>query len=627
MVGGVSSGSLLEAAHHDGSPAYCPEPPKEHGDTFTVLLRTSAEDPVSRVAVRQVHDGEPVHVQARLDRRTPSGTWWRADLVAHNTVSHYRFLLDGGSFDYRWLTAAGPVEADVPDVGDFRVALASEPPSWLDDAIVYQVLPDRFARSGRVTEPLPDWAVPAAWEDAPERTGRPAARQFFGGDLYGVAEHLDHISSVGANTLYLTPVFPAPSSHRYNASSFDHVDPLLGGDAAYRELIDAAHARGMRVLGDLTTNHTGNTHGWFLAGRADPNAPESTFYHFIPGRTDGAERDYVGWSGHRTLPKLDHRSRELRRRLVDGPDSVVARWLRFGLDGWRIDVANMTGRYRDTDLTRAIAREIRATMAGVSPEAYLVGEHFHDFLGDVDGTTWHGIMDYSGLARPMWTWLARQEPGLDGWLGVSQQRWPHLPGPSVMSTMRAFSAIPWSARRSSLTLVSSHDTPRIATITGSAALTEVAIAAMLTHPGVPMIWAGDEIGMEGVTGEQGRRAFPWTRPESWDHAALSVFRQLCAVRRDSEALRRGGLRWAYVDADRIVWLRETEGESILVLLARAGGDPITLRAALLGLHEGAQARNVYGGATLTAGAGLAVLPGDGPMVQMWQLPGLRSPGR
>ena len=209
------------------------------------------------MAVRQVHDGEPFYVQAQVDRRTPSDTWWRAELVAHNTVSNYRFLLDGGSTGYRWLSAAGVVEADVPDGGDFRVALASEVPAWLDDAIVYQMLPDRFARSGRVTEPLPDWAVPAAWDDAPKPSGRPAAQQFFGGDLYGVAEHLDHIASLGANTLYLTPVFPAASSHRYNATSFDHIDPLLGGDAAYRELIDTAHARGMRVLGDLTTNHTG----------------------------------------------------------------------------------------------------------------------------------------------------------------------------------------------------------------------------------------------------------------------------------------------------------------------------------------------------------------------------------
>ncbi len=169
--------------------------------------------------------------------------------------------------------------------------------------------------------------------------------------------------------------------------------------------------------------------------------------------------------------------------MVDGPDSVVARWLRFGLDGWRIDVANMTGRYRETDLNREIAREIRATMAEVSPDAYLVGEHFHDFLGDVDGTTWHGIMNYSGLARPMWTWLARQDPVFADWLGAPLPRWPHLPGPSVVSTMRAFSAIPWSARQASLTMVSSHDTPRIATITADPALTEVAIAAMLTHPG------------------------------------------------------------------------------------------------------------------------------------------------
>jgi alpha-glucosidase len=592
-----------------------------------VLLRTSTDDPVTQVAVRQVHDGEPSYSQARIDHRDSTGTWWRADLVAHNTVSNYRFLLDGGTTGYRWLSAAGVVEADVPDGGDFRVALAPEPPAWLDDAIVYQVFPDRFARSGRVHQPLPEWAVAAQWDDEPHPAGRPAARQLFGGDLYGVAEHLDHIFALGANTLYLTPVFPAASSHRYDAASFDHVDPLLGGDAAYRELIDTAHARGMRVLGDLTTNHTGNTHNWFLTGRADPGAPESDFYLFSPERADDGERDYVGWFGHRSLPKLDHRSAELRRRMVDGPDSVVARWLQFGLDGWRIDVANMTGRYRETDLNRDIARDIRATMAAISPDAYLVGEHFHDFLGDTDGTTWHGIMNYAGLARPMWTWLAREDPVFGSWLGAPIAAWPHLPGPSVVSTMRAFSAIPWSVRRSSLTMVSSHDTPRIATITADPALTEVAVAAMLTHPGVPMIWAGDEIGLEGFTGEQGRRGFPWDLPETWDRALLSVFRQLCAVRRDSVALRRGGLRWVHVDADRIVWLREAQEESLLVLLARAGGEPITLSAPLLGLDEGSQARNVYGGATLSAHAGLAVLPGDGPMVQMWELPGLRSPGR
>ncbi len=626
--GPALAGSLLGAPHHDGSPGYCPDPPQQHGDSFTVLLRTSHADPVSTVAVRQVLDGEPEYAPARIDRQDATGTWWRADLTAHNTVSHYRFLLDGGATGYRWLTAAGPVEADLPDAGDFRVAVADAPPQWLDDAIVYQVFPDRFARSGRVDEPTPDWAVPAAWEDPPEPGGRPSARQIYGGDLYGVAEHLDHIAAVGANTLYLTPVFPANSSHRYNATSFDHVDPLLGGNAAYRALIDAAHARGMRILGDLTTNHTGSTHDWFTAGRADPSAPEAEFYLFdAPGEDPVVPRGYVGWLGHRTLPKLDHRSTALAARIVSGSQSVAARWLDFGLDGWRIDVANMTGRYQATDLNHQVARALRTTMAQVSADAYLVGEHFHDFLPDVDGTTWHGIMNYSGLARPMWTWLVRPDSPFGDWLGAPLPHWPRLPGASVAATMRAFSAIPWAARQASLTMVSSHDTPRIATITDDPRLTEVAVAAMIAHPGVPMIWAGDEIGLQGRTGEAGRVPFPWERPESWNQELMSVFGRLCAVRRDSQALRRGGLRWVHVDADRMVWLREAQDESMLVLLARASGPPIALAADLLGLGDGMGARNVYGGASLAQSAGLAELPGDGPMVQMWRLPGLSGPGR
>ena len=350
-----------------------------------------------------------------------------------------------GRANYRWLSATGVADADVTDAGDFRLALASEPPAWLDDAIVYQVFPDRFARSARVDQALPEWAVAAAWDDPPERGGPPAARQLFGGDLYGVAEHLDHVADVGANTIYLTPVFPAASSHRYNASSFEHVDPLLGGDAALRELLGAAHARGLRVLGDLTTNHTGDTHDWFRAGSADPGAPESAFFLF-GAEVSGRERDYVGWFGHKTLPKLDHRSAELRQRMSSGPNSVVARWLAFGLDGWRIDVANMTGRHRETDVNREVAREIRAVVTASFPDAYLVGEHFHDFLGDVDGTTWHGIMNYAGLAKPMWTWLGRSEQLFDDWLGVPMPSWPRLPGQSAAATMRAFSSIPWSAR-------------------------------------------------------------------------------------------------------------------------------------------------------------------------------------
>ena len=138
---------------------------------------------------------------------------------------------------------------------------------------MYQVFPDRFARSAAADErPTPEWAIAAEWGDPVDPVMPARSQQFYGGDLDGVTEKLDHLVSLGVDLLYLTPVFPAASNHRYDAASFDRVDPLLGGDEAYIRLIEAAHARGIRVIGDLTSNHSGDTHEWFTAAYGHPGA-------------------------------------------------------------------------------------------------------------------------------------------------------------------------------------------------------------------------------------------------------------------------------------------------------------------------------------------------------------------
>ena len=221
-------------------------------------------------------------------------------------------------------------------------------PDWVPDQVGYQVFPDRFERTvDRAADP--DWATPADWDDPVVHRGRATSSQLYGGTLDGVRERLDHLTDLGATLLYLTPVFEARSNHRYDAVSFDRVDPLLGGDAALSALLDAAHGAGLRVVGDLTTNHTGSGHDWFALAQADEGSLEREFYLFA-GDGDAS------WLGHLHLPKLDHRSVELARRLYDGPDSVVAHWLREGLDGWRVDVANMTGRLAAEDLAHQVAR-------------------------------------------------------------------------------------------------------------------------------------------------------------------------------------------------------------------------------------------------------------------------------
>ncbi|MFL6021797.1 MAG: alpha-amylase family glycosyl hydrolase, partial [Marmoricola sp.] len=240
---------LLHFPHHDGSPLYRKPERGPLGSRIQVRVRTSNHLHPDSVWLRTVEDGEPFFAACAVERVDDDSTWWVGTVTVHNPVQRYRFLVTYGE-TFVWLNQAGVFDRDVTDAHDFTVSSYEPAPDWGRDGVVYQVFPDRFARSRAADDrPIPDWAVPAQWGEAPIHVGPHTPLQFYGGDLDGITEHLDHIVGLGATTLYLTPVFPGESNHRYNASTFDEVDPLLGGDEAYRRLIDAAHERGLRVLG------------------------------------------------------------------------------------------------------------------------------------------------------------------------------------------------------------------------------------------------------------------------------------------------------------------------------------------------------------------------------------------
>ncbi len=202
-------------------------------------------------------------------------------------------------------------------------------------------------------------------------------------------------------------------------------------------------------------------------------------------------------------------------------------------------------------------------------------------------------------------------------MGIPWSGWPHLPGWSVVESMHGFSAVGWRSRAASMSIISSHDSPRIRTITGDPALVAVAAAAMFTLPGVPMIWAGDEIGMEGLSGEDGRRPFPWHRPDQWHAGTLQAYRALARVRAGSEALQSGSLRWLYADADRLVFVREMGQETVLVMLSRAPGPRISVPTAALGLQDRQEFESLYPVSAHPADDP-RLLPGDGPGVWVWR---------
>ena len=155
----------------------------------------------------------------------------------------------------------------------------------------------------------------------------------------------------------------------------------------------------MRVIGDLTSNHSGDAHEWFVASHLHSGAAESEFYYWL----DPEQKTYVSWLGVPSLPKFNCNSAELRTRLIEGPDSVVAKWLKppYNLDGWRIDVANMTGRYLDQDFNAEVRQIIRKTMIDINPETLLLGESTNDGASDFQGDGWHGAMTYTNFTRPI----------------------------------------------------------------------------------------------------------------------------------------------------------------------------------------------------------------------------------
>ncbi|PUA81582.1 glycoside hydrolase family 13 protein [Nocardioides currus] len=602
--------TLLHEPHHDGSPRYVADDSPRLGDTVTVRMRSHVGDAIDGVWLRTTYDAEPVF---HATTRTTDGdaVWWAADLPVHNPVTHYRFLIGRTDGTQQWLTGAGLLDVDAPDATDFKLTSYDPAPDWARDGVVYQIFPDRFARSAAAdARTTPDWAVAAEWTDTvvfePGDPHTPA--QLFGGDLDGITEHLDHVERVGADIVYTTPVFPGESNHRYNATTFDEVDPLLGGDAAYERLSTAIHARGWRILGDLTTNHTGDTHEWFLTARDDPQAPTRTYYYFDH---DGS---YANWMGHDTLPKVNHGDPDLRAAMVEGADSVVGRWLRppYDVDGWRIDVANMTGRLGALDVAHEVARSVRSTAAALREDPLVIGEHNHDASGDVDGDGWHGTMNYSGFSWPVWSWL--RSPDTTARPFGRPLQVPRRPGPAVVRTFRAWQgALGWQATTTSWNILGSHDSARIRTMVGGdPSLHRVAAGLQFTMPGVPMLFAGDELGLEGVTGEDSRRPMPWQGADDWDTATLDTYSELARVRRSRATLRRGSQRWAYVDDDTISFVREHDDGSVLVVARRAAGPsfelPLTIGEHLVGTEPGAPATD--GG---TVGAS------DGPRLDVWSL--------
>jgi alpha-glucosidase len=454
-----------------------------------------------------------------------------------------------------------------------------------------------------------------AWLEKPSADWSDAHLEFYGGDLKGIESKLDYLAELGTNAVYLTPVFTAFSSHRYDVVDYDHVDAHLGGDRALSSLRTAMATREMRLILDIVPNHCGVLHPWFQDAIADPAAPSAEFFRFIH-----YPDAYACWMGHRTLPKLDYRSGRLRDLMYRGANGIFRKWLRapYSIDGWRVDVANMLARDGEVQLGTEVAREIRRAVKEENPSAYLLAEHFFDGTQTLQGDCWDGTMNYAGFTHPLWNWLMpwtirqHDEPRLirDGLaIGTTE----------LLRTWESFrAAVPWTVASQQLNLLCSHDTPRIGTILQrNRSLETLAAGLLITYVGAPCLLYGTETGLLGE--ETGvLQCMPWDR-SAWDMELFSLYRRLVGCRRSSRALREGGFQVLAADNDGFAFLRDTEDDLAIVVAHRGPAErPASVLQVMQGaVEDGTLFRELFTGTLRTVSEGHLTIPPSPPGIQIW----------
>ncbi|MDD3289834.1 MAG: glycoside hydrolase family 13 protein [Eubacteriales bacterium] len=438
-------------------------------------------------------------------------------------------------------------------------------PEWLRGAIMYQIFPDRFKRSGKT--PLPKqkktWIFRETWgEDpvaGPDESGIVRNNDFFGGDLAGIEEELPYLSGLGVSVIYLNPIFRAYSNHRYDTADYEAIDPLLGTEEDFARLCKNAKKHGIRVILDGVFNHTGSHSRYFnkdgvfdcLGAFQSKESPFFNWYSF----TSWPE-EYDCWWGIDTLPNLREENPEVLDFMIRGENSVIARWLRAGASGFRLDVAD--------ELPDGFLDALRIRVKEIDPEACIIGEVWEDASNKISygarrryltGDQLDTVMNYP-LKDGILNFLNGTENGaqLAGRVAALRE---HYPKPAYMTLMN---------------ILGTHDTPRLRTVlTGEgsdAAGKEKLFSALMIWafmPGMASIYYGDEIGMEGGRDPMNRRCF---QPAQADAEIKEYYKNLLTFRQEITELKNMDLAKIQGEQDSFGFSREGDRGEVRVLIHR-----------------------------------------------------------
>lgn len=536
---------LLEAIYHR---------PKQNWayaydrNTIHVRIRTKKQD-VNRITV---YYGDKFDCWQGLEKTEAAPMtrlyqdelfdYWQAETVPPYRRLAYVFKLESGT-ETIWMTERGfQKEEPTPTKSWFEYPFLNPadiftPPAWVKDAVFYQIFPERFANGDKSNDP----------EEVLPWGGEPTPDNYFGGDLQGVIDRVDHLEELGINAIYFTPIFEATTNHKYDTRDYMKVDPHFGTNEKLKELVEACHKRGIRVLLDAVFNHCGYSFPPYVdvLEKGEQSVYKDWFHvREFPLRVVEGIPTFDTFAFTPMMPKLNTENPEVKQYLLD----VARYWIEeVGIDGWRLDVAN--------EVDHQFWREFRQTVKAVNPDAYILGEMFHEGMMWLQGDQFDAVMNYPFTYAIHDFFAERCIDGVQFAQAIEHQ----------------LASYPQQANEVMFNLLDSHDTARLLTLCGNdKRRMKLAALFQLTFLGTPCIYYGDEVGLDGENDPGCRKCMEWDK-EKQDQELLDYYKRIIKLRHEHAALRTGSFRFLYAkEQDQVIAYKRADEEEQFIIVVNNG---------------------------------------------------------
>ncbi|AKI97267.1 alpha-amylase family glycosyl hydrolase [Kosmotoga pacifica] len=411
-------------------------------------------------------------------------------------------------------------------------------PEWSKGAVYYQIFPERFANGDSANDPMGS----QDWYADPKKSNL-GSDGFFGGDLQGVLKHLDYLEKLGIDAIYFNPIFESVSSHKYDTVDYLKIDDNFGDYELFKKLVGELDRKGISVILDGVFNHTGDEFWAFQDIKEKGKESPYWDWYFIKGdkprKYKGHALNYIAWGGYADMPKLN----VLNPEVVSYINKVLEKYAMAGIKGWRLDVAG--------EVNPAFWRlYFRPTVKGLNKESLIVGEIWGDARVYLQGDLFDSVMNYQ-FRDAVIEYVARAGHSAKKFVAMTDYYLKRYP-PQVLYSL-------WN-------MLDSHDTERfLTTVYGNEKLFKIAVGLQMTFLGSPVIYYGDEVGMEGGKDPDNRRPMPW-KEELWDIEILDYYKKLISLRREHPALRTGSYEVVQTQNSLLVYRRKLDDDEILVIV-------------------------------------------------------------